>query len=113
MKPNIPKDLVGIHTILPAELIKRGRWGDFLMMLRVMINSRMCKLSCDGKPITNVRAFYFDTDGAKIFVKESDVHDYLVKYPYVHATPIGILDTDDGIYRRFTGFNLTFASAEE
>ena len=97
MKPNIPKDLVGIHTILPAELIKRGRWGDFLMMLRVMINSRMCKLSCDGKSITTVRAFYFDTDGAKIFVKESDIHDYLVKYPYVHATPIGILDTDDAV----------------
>lgn len=107
MKSNIPKDLVGIHTILPEELIKRGRWGDFLMMLRVVIDSRMCKLSCDGKPITTVRAFYLDTDGAMIFVKESDVHEYLTKYSDVYATPIGILDTDDGIYRRFTGFNLS------
>lgn len=110
MKPNIPKDLVGIHTIFPAELIERGRLGDFMRMLRVMIDSKMCKLSCDGKPITNVRAFYFDTDGAKIFVKESDVHDYLMKYSYVHATPIGILDTETGSYLRFTGFNLSFAS---
>ena len=106
MKPNIPKDLVGIHTILPAELIERGRLGDFMRMLHNMINAKMCTLSYDGKPIASVQVFYLDTDGAMIYVKESDVHEYLTKHSHMHATPIGILDTETGSYLRFTGFNL-------
>ena len=106
MKPNIPKDLIGIHTILPAELIERGRLGDFMRMLHNMIYAKMCTLSYDGKPIASVQVFYLDTDGATIYVKESDIHEYYTKYPDAHASPIGILDTETGSYLRFTGFNL-------
>lgn len=106
MKPDIPKNYVGIPVKLPMELFEHGRLGDFMRMLHNMIYAKMCTLRYDGKPIASVQVFYLDTDGATIYVKESDIHEYYTKYPNAHASPIGILDTESGSYLRFTGFNL-------
>ena len=110
----IPHNMIAIKvTPFPAELISRGTIGDFLGMLRAMIDAHQCVLSIDGKPVARVEMFYMDTDDWFIGVKESPLYEHLKYATDFYATPIGIFDTYNGIYSRFSGFNLVIKKKED
>lgn len=109
----LPHNMIAIRvTPLPAELVSRGNIGDFLEMLRSIIDAGKCMLSIDGKPTVKVDAFYWDTDSWFICVKEAPLYEHLKYAIDFYATPIGIFDTYSGIYSRFAGFNLVIKKKE-
>lgn len=110
----LPHNMIAIGvTPLPAEMVHRGTLGDFLEMLKSIIEAKKCTLSVDGKPVTTVDYFYYDSDGWCIGVKEAPLYEQLKYATDFYATPIGIFDTSSGMYTRFSGFNLVIKKKEE
>lgn len=106
-RKNMPHNMIAIKvTPLPSELVEKGTLGDFLNMLSSIIDARKCFLSHDGKQITPVEMFYWDTDDWFIGVKETPLYELLKYATNFYATINGIFDTYTGSYLRFEGFKL-------